>query len=93
MNFTSVSIASMPKSFSPPRGERVGLVDEEHAAERRLERLLRLQRGLPDVAGDETRAIRLDEVTAVDDAEGAIDLAQEPGDGRLPRAGLPLKTR
>ena len=43
-------------------GQRVGLVDEEHAADGGLHDLGRLHRGLADVAGDELGAVDLDEL-------------------------------
>ncbi len=64
-------------------GEGVRLVDQQHATERRLEHGAGARRGLADVAGDELRAVGLDEVTLRDDAEGAVDLAEQPGDGGL----------
>ena len=43
-------------------GEGVRLVDQQRAAERRLEHGAGPGRGLADVAGDELRAVGLDEV-------------------------------
>ena len=44
--------------------ERVGLVDEQHAVERALDRAVGLDRRRPDVLADEPRAVDLDEVPA-----------------------------
>ena len=45
-----------------------------------------LERGLPDVAGDEIRARGLDERAALTDSDVAVHLADQPGDGRLARS-------
>ena len=42
----------------------------------------------PDVAGHQAGPVGLDEVAALDDAEGAVDLGEQPGDGGLPGAGV-----
>src|SRR5699024_4801406 len=64
-------------------GEGVGLVDEEDAADGGLGGLHDLGGGLADVAGDEARSVGLDELTPFDDAEAAVDLGEESGDGGL----------
>ena len=69
-------------------GKSVSLVDEQRAAERRLEDGSRLRRRLPDVTGDEVRAIGLDEMALGHESEGAQDLAEQPGDGRLAGARI-----
>ena len=72
-----------PEVLFAAASQRVGLVDQERAAERRLEHGTRACRGLPDVAGDEVRPVGLDEVALGDDRQRAQDLAEQPGDGRL----------
>ena len=81
-------MASRPKSLLAAAGEGVGLVDEQRAAERRFEDRSRLRRRLADVAGDEVRAIGLDEMALRHESEGAQDLAEQAGDGRLAGAGI-----
>ena len=88
MSFTIVSMASRPKSRSPPRTRRVGLVDEEHALVGLVEAGLHQGRGLADVAGHQPGPVGLHEVAALDHAEAAVDLGQEAGDGGLPGAGV-----
>ena len=68
--------------------EGVRLVDEQRAAERRLEHGSRLRRRLADVAGDELRSVGLHEVALGHEAEGAQDLAEQPGHGRLAGTGV-----
>ena len=67
-------------------GEAVGLVDEEHAADRLGADLGRLHRGLPDVPGDELAAVDLDELALGEQPERLVDRADEPSDRRLPGA-------
>ena len=69
--------------------QAVGLVDEQDPTLRRLHHLGRLHRGLPEVAGNQLTAVDLHELTLGEQAEGAIDAADEPGDGRLARARVP----
>ena len=64
-------------------GEGVRLVDEQRAAERRLEHGACLRGRLADVAGDEVRPVGLDEVALGHEAERAQDLAEEAGHRRL----------
>src|SRR3712207_2250795 len=73
------------------RGQRVGLVYEEDAAERLLRHVAHLHRRLPDVAGDEPRAVGLGQVAAPQHAERAVDLRDEPRHGRLARAGVAVE--
>ncbi len=47
-----------------------------------------LRRCLADVAGDEPGPVGLDQVALLHDAEGPVDARQQPGDGRLPGAGV-----
>ena len=61
-------------------GQRVGLVDQQHAAERLLDHGPGLDRRLADVAGDEERAIGLDEVALREHAERSVDAG--PAGGR-----------
>ena len=78
----------MLKVALPPAGQRVGLVDQQHATDRRVEHLLHLQRRLPHEAGDQPGPVRLDQVSPLDHAEGPVDLGQQAGHGRLARAGV-----
>ena len=48
-----------------------------------------LRRGLPDVAADEVGAGDLDERAARQHSESRVDLADQPGDGRLARSRVP----
>ena len=68
-------------------GERVRLVDEQHAADGAVDDFRDLEGRLADVARDEVRARRLDEVPRADDAEVAVQPADDPCDRRLARAG------
>ena len=72
-----------PEVLLAAAGEGVRLVDEQRAAERRLEHGAGLRGRLADVAGDEVRAVGLDEVALGHEAERAQDLAEQAGDGRL----------
>ena len=69
-------------------GERVRFVDEEESALRAFDDLRRLDRGLADVAGDETRTVDFDEVALREDAEGVVDARHDAGDGRLTGTGV-----
>ena len=68
--------------------ERVRLVDEQHALVGLVEAGQHQRRGLPDVAGHQAGPVGLHEVAALDDAEGAVDLGEQAGDGGLPGAGV-----
>ena len=81
-------MASRPKSLSPPRARAYASSIEQRAAECRFEDRSRLRRRLPDVAGDEVRAIGLDEMALRHQSEGAQDLAEQAGDGRLAGPGV-----
>ncbi len=93
MNLTSVSMASRPKVVLAAPGECVRLVDQQHPAERRVEDRPRLGGRLPDVAGDEVRAVGLDQVADRHDTEGSVDLGEQRATVVLPVPGLPVKTR
>ena len=69
-------------------GKGVRLVDEQHAAERRLDDLLRFERRLPDVARDEPRAIHLDKLPLAQCADGGVQPRHEPRHGRFAGAGV-----
>ena len=66
---------------APDQG--VGLVDQEHPTVGAVEGLDDLGRGLADEAGDQAGSIDLDQMPAFDDAERAVDLCDQPGDGGL----------
>ena len=72
-------------------GEGVSLVDEEHAAERRLDDLLRFQRGLPDEAGHQAGAVRLDQLALAQHADGGVEPRQDAGHRGLAGAGVAEK--
>ena len=71
--------------FAAP-GQRVRLVDQEHAAERLLDHGAGLHRRLADVARHQERAIRLDQVALGEHAQRSVDLRQQAGDGGLSRS-------
>ena len=68
--------------------ECVRLVDEQRAAERLLDHLGGLDRGLTDVAGDEIGAVALDEMAVRQHADGAVDPRDEARDGGLAGTGI-----
>ena len=68
--------------------QRVRLVDQHRAAQCRLEDRLRLGCRLTDVAGDEIGPVGLDQVPLLDDAEGAVDLAEQARHRGLPSSGV-----
>ena len=69
-------------------GQRVRLVDEQHAAVGRVEDLGDLGRGLADEAGDQPASIDLDELPLLDDSEGAVDPGQQSAHGGLAGSGV-----
>ena len=68
--------------------ERVGLVDEQHAADRPVDDGLHLERGLADVAGDEVGPRHLDEVPLRHQPDAAVQPGDDPGHGRLAGPGV-----
>ena len=68
--------------------EGVGLVDEQHAAERLFDDLTRLDGSLADVARDKAAAVDLDKLPLREYAERAIDARHQARDHRLARAGV-----
>lgn len=84
-----MAIASWPKSFEAGvLGEGVRLVDEQHAAPGLLEEAGGLGAGVADVLADQGGAVGLDQVAALQKADGGQDAAVEPGDRGLARAGV-----
>ena len=83
-----MSIASCAEVVLAAAGQRVGLVDQQDAAEGLLDDLRRLDRGLADVAGDEVRAVGLDELPLLTAPSAAIDLGEQAGDRGLARARI-----
>ena len=69
------------------RGERIGFVDEQDAVERLLALVERLGSSLADIAGDETRAVGLDQMAFAQHVERAINLAERARDLGLAHAG------
>ena len=68
-------------------GERVGLVDEEDAADRGVDQLVGLHGGLAEVLAHQVGALGLDEMVAAEQSEGVEDPAQDAGHGGLAGAG------
>ena len=66
----------------------IGLVDEQHAAHRLLQDLLRLRRGVADILADEIVARHRDHLPAPHEAEAVQDLGHAQRDGRLAGAGI-----
>jgi hypothetical protein len=71
--------------------ERVGLVDEEDAVERPPDHPLGLERRCPHVLADEPAAVDLDEMPAPQQPHRPVHLRQQPGDGGLTGAGVPVE--
>ena len=69
-------------------GKRIGLIDEQDTAQRRLDDLLRFQRRLPDIAGHQARTVHLDQLSLAQHADGRIQAADQPRHRRLARAGV-----
>ena len=72
-------------------GERVGLVDEQHAALGLLNDLAGLGRRLSDVAGHQPGAVNLHELPLGQHAKAAINARHHPCDHALARAGIARK--
>ena len=68
--------------------ERIGFVDEQHAAQRALDHLLRLDGGLTDVAGHQAAAVHLHQLALGEDAQRVVDTRHQPRDHGLARAGI-----
>ncbi len=64
-------------------GQRVGLVDEQHALDRAGDHLGGLHGGLAEVAGDQLGAVHLDQVPLGQHAERRVDAADQSRDGGL----------
>ena len=69
--------------------QAVGLVDEQHGAERRVDELVGLDRGRAEVLPDQVGALRLDHDGRAQQAEGVEDLRDHPGDRCLAGARRP----
>ena len=72
-------------------GQRVGLVDEEHAALGLLDLVGGLLRGLAEVAGHQLRPVALDQLALRQQPERAVDPGHQPGDRGLPGAGVAVE--
>ncbi|CAM5506216.1 hypothetical protein SGLAM104S_10681 [Streptomyces glaucescens] len=68
-------------------GQRVGLVDEEHAAERGVDQFVGLHGRLAQILADQIGPLRLHQVVAAEQAERVEDPAEDPGHGGLAGAG------
>lgn len=64
-------------------GERVGLVHEEHPADRRVDQLIGLDRGLPEELADQIGPLGLHQVIAAEQPEGVEHPAEDAGDRGL----------
>ena len=71
-----------------PVHKRIRLVDEQDAAQRRVDHLAGLDRRLPRIAGHERAAVAFHEVPLLHHAERLVDLRHDARDGRLARAGV-----
>ncbi len=69
--------------------QRVGLVDEQHAAQRRVDQPVGLDRGRAEVLADQVGPVRLDHLGPHQQPEGGEDPAQDAGDRGLAGAGRP----
>ncbi len=63
--------------------QAVGLVDEQHPAERGVDQLVGLDRGRAEVLADQVGPVRLDHLGPDQQAEGVEDLRDDPGHGGL----------
>ena len=68
--------------------EGVGFINKQHTAECGFNYLLRLERGLPDVACDEPGAVDLDELPLFQHAYRRVQPAYDARDRGLARAGV-----
>jgi hypothetical protein len=69
--------------------QRVRLVHEQHAAERRVDQLVGLHRRLAQELPDEVGALGLHEMVAAEQPQGVEHPAEDAGDGGLPGTGRP----
>ena len=69
-------------------GERVGLVDEEHAAERLVDDLLRARGGLSHIAAHEAGAVHFHQLPGAEHSQRAVDVGEQARDGGLAGAGV-----
>ena len=72
----------------PAGGERVGLVDEEHAAQGGLNHFLGLEGGLAHIARHQAGAVHFDQLSLAQDADGSIKPTDQAGDGGLAGTGV-----
>ncbi len=72
-------------------GQGIGLVDEQHAPQGLLHRLLGLQGRLAHISGDQAAAVHLHQLALGEDADGPVQLADEPGHGGLAGARIAQK--
>ncbi len=79
-------MASRPKSFSPPRARLYASSISSTPPSARSKAATTRPGGLPDEPGDQARPVGLDQVAPLDDAQRAVDLGQQSGDGGLARA-------
>ena len=72
----------------PSGGKRVGLVDEEHTAQRRLNHFLCLEGSLAHIACYKAGTIHFNQLSLAQDADGRVQAADQAGDGCLAGAGV-----
>ena len=72
-------------------GERVRLVDEEDAADRRRHHLGGLDRGLAEEAGHQLGPVDLDQLALAEQAERPVDAGHQPRDRGLAGAGVAVE--
>ena len=66
----------------------IGLVDEEHAALRLIDNLLRLGGRLADITRHKAASVHLDQLSLREHAQRLIDARHQAGDHGLARAGI-----
>ncbi len=81
-------MASPPVVGGAGGGQGVGFVQKQHAPQGGLEDLLGLQGGLPHVPRHQAGPVHLHQLALGEDADGPVQLADEPGHGGLSRAGV-----
>ncbi len=67
--------------------QRIGLVHEQHPADRRIDQLVRLHRRLPEELAHEVGPLGLHQMVTAEQPQRVEDPAQDPGHRRLARTG------
>ncbi len=68
--------------------ERISLVDEQHAAQSRVDDPGGLDGRLPHVSGHQTAAVHLHQLPLGENAEAVVDTGHEPGHGGFAGTGV-----